>query len=72
MENSRIARILYNMHLDLGYADGIEYAEEEIECIAKEIKVLQDNQCDSLLNVLEMIALQNEKMEFWKESVHHD
>jgi hypothetical protein len=67
MEKQRIARILYNMSLDMDYADYIEYAEEEISCIAMELQVLQDNNCDSLLQALEIIAMQNEGMEFWKE-----
>ena len=41
MENKKLAKILYGMSLGLDYADGIEYAEEEIDCIAEELKKLE-------------------------------
>lgn len=69
MEKERIARILYNMSLDMDYADYIEHSEEEISCIARELQVLQDDNCDSLLQVLEIIAMQNEDMEHWKDEI---
>lgn len=69
MENSRIARILYNMSLDMNYADFLEYAEEEIKYIEKELQVLEDNACDSLLQALLIISMKNENMEFWKEKL---
>lgn len=69
MELIRIARILYNMSLDMDYADYIEYAEEEINCIHAELLLLKDNNCDSLLQALEIIAMQNESMEFWMENL---
>lgn len=59
MENKKLAKILYGMSLGLDYADGIEYAEEEIDCIAEELKKTRD----SLRNVLENIASANEDME---------
>ena len=59
MNKYKIARILYSMSLGLDYADGIESAEEEIEYIARELEAIGD----SLLQVLENIALDNEKME---------
>ena len=37
MNSSEIAKILYGMALGLDYADGIEYAEEEIACIANDL-----------------------------------
>ena len=67
MTYDRIARILYNMSLDMDWEDGEEFAEEEITCIEKELDVLKENNCDSLLQALENIAMQNESMEFWKE-----
>ena len=70
MEKRRIARILFNMSLGLDYADGIECAEKEIEYITKELNLLKETNCDALLNTLENIALQNEKLEFWKEEIH--
>ncbi len=67
METERIARILYNMSLDMDCMDYIEHAEEEINCIQKELTLLKENKCDSLFQVLEIIAEQNEDMEFWKD-----
>lgn len=55
----KLAKILYGMSLGLDYADGIEYAEEEIKCITEELEGIGD----SLRNVLETIASTNEDME---------
>lgn len=59
MDKHKIARILYSMSLGLDYADGIEDAEEEIEYIVRDLEDVGD----SLLQVLESIALDNEHME---------
>lgn len=59
MNSSEIAKILYGMALGLDYADGIEYAEDEIACIANDL----DGIGDSLKHVLENIASSNEGME---------
>lgn len=59
MNKYEIARILYSMSLGLDYADGIEDAEEEIEYIVRDLEDVGD----SLLQVLESIALDNEHME---------
>lgn len=59
MNKHKIARILYSMSLGLDYADGIEDAEEEIEYIVRDLEDIGD----SLLQVLESIALDNEHME---------
>lgn len=48
------------MAIGLDYADGIEFAEQEIECIAKEIEVAGD----CLKNVIETIASANEDQEY--------
>lgn len=63
MNKYKIARILYSMSLGLDYADGIEDAEEEIEYIVRDLEGVGD----SLLQVLENIALVNEQM----ENVYH-
>ena len=68
MTEERIARILYNMNLDMDYADYLDLAEEEISILTKEIHDVHEKHI-SLFNVLENIALQNEDMEFWKERV---
>ena len=68
MTEERIARILYNMNLDMDYADYLDLAEEEISILTKEIHDVYEKHI-SLFNVLENIALQNEDMEFWKERV---
>lgn len=59
MENKKLAKILYGMSLGLDYADGIEYANEEINCISQNLERIGD----SLRNVLENIASANEDME---------
>lgn len=69
MELSKIARILYNMSLDIDYEDVLEYREEEINCITKELELLQQNNCDSTLQMLSIIALENEDMEHWKDNL---
>ena len=35
----------------------------------KELQVLEDNACDSLLQALLIISMKNENMEFWKEKL---
>ena len=57
MNNSEIAKILYGMSLGLDYADGIEYVEDEIACIANDL----DGIGDSLKHVLENIAMSNKE-----------
>ena len=57
MDNKKLAKILYGMSLGLDYADGIEYAEEEIYCIANDLQSISD----SLRTVLENIAMSNEE-----------
>lgn len=69
MEKQRIARILYNMSLDMDYGDYIEHSEEEISCIERELQVLGENNCACLLQALEVIAMQNEDMEHWKDEM---
>lgn len=59
MENKKLAKILYGMSLGLDYADGIEYANEEINCISQNLERIGN----SLRNVLENIASANEDME---------
>lgn len=59
MKNKKLAKILYGMSLGLDYADGIEYANEEINCISQNLERIGD----SLRNVLENIASANEDME---------
>lgn len=70
MELERIARILYNMALDMDYNDYIEESELEIEFITKELQAAKEAEMDGLLNILEQIALSNEDMERWKEEVN--
>ena len=56
----------------MDYADSLEFAEEEIECITKELQVLSENRCDSLMQILEVIAGENEDMEHWKERIEEN
>ncbi|MEO3123155.1 hypothetical protein [Mediterraneibacter gnavus] len=67
MGTQKIAKILYNLSLDMDYADSLEYKDEEVKCITEELEILKQNECFSTLQMLEMIALKNEDMEHWKE-----
>lgn len=67
MDLQKIAKILYNLSLDMDYADSLEYKDEEVKCIIEELENLKQNECFSTLQMLEMIALKNEDMEHWKE-----
>lgn len=67
MGTQKIAKILYNLSLDMDYADSLEYKDEEAKCITEELEILKQNECFSTLQMLEMIALKNEDMEHWKE-----
>ena len=67
MDIQKIAKILYNLSLDMDYADSLEYKDGEVKCITEELEILKQNECFSTLQMLEMIALKNEDMEHWKE-----
>lgn len=67
MDLQKIAKILYDLSLDMDYADSLEYKDEEVKCITEELEILKQNECFSTLQMLEMIALKNEDMEHWKE-----
>lgn len=67
MDLQKIAKILYNLSLDMDYADSLEYKDEEVRYIAEELEILKQNECSSTLQMLEMIALKNEDMEHWIE-----
>lgn len=67
MDLQKIAKILYNLSLDMDYADSLEYKDEEVKCITEELEILKQNECFSTLQMLEVIALKNEDMEHWKE-----
>ena len=45
----------------------LEFAENEIDCIAGELNMVKEINCDSLLQALEHIAMQNKDMEHWKD-----
>lgn len=60
MNERKIADILYNMSLDMDYADYEEYFEEEINLIKLEIEKLKSAD-NVLFHVLEAVALNNPK-----------
>lgn len=66
MDTRKIAEILFymslDMSLDMDYDDALDYTEEEIDCIAKELEVLKENNCDSTIQALEMITMENESI----------
>ena len=59
MDIEKIANILYNMSLGLGYAESLEYMQYEIKCIEDGLNLLKENYCDSLIEALEVIAMDN-------------
>lgn len=69
MDNKRIAKILYALSLDMDYADSLEYMDDEIKMIAAELEVLKKNNCDCLLQALEVVAERNEDMEKFYEDI---
>lgn len=69
MELDKMARILYNLSLDMDYADSIELADLEIGELEKELSVLKKLDCACLLQALSVITSQNEHMEFWHEAM---
>ena len=71
MDTQKFAKILYNLSLDMDYADSLEYKDEEVKCITEELEILKQNECFSTLQMLELIALKNEDMEHWKDSLEN-
>ena len=63
MDLQKIAKILYNLSLDMDYADSLEYKDEEVKCITEELEILKQNECFSTLQMLEMIALKIDQIE---------
>ena len=61
MSTKEIANILYNMSLDMDYADYIEHAAEEIECMTEEIETIKASS-PCLIQALEIIASNNADM----------
>lgn len=62
MDTQKIAKILFYMSLDMDYADALESANEEIDCIARDLEFLKQNGRDVILQALEIIALENESI----------
>lgn len=61
MTNKELATILYVMSLGLDYADGIEYADDEIADIESDM----NNINDSTRQALESIAEDNKNVMEW-------
>lgn len=61
MTNKELATILYVMSLGLDYADGIEYADDEIAAIESDM----NNINDSTRQALESIAEDNKNAMEW-------
>ena len=58
MELSQIARILYNMSLDMDYMDYEETKNIDIDSLTRELETVKEN-CPYLMQVLEIIATRN-------------
>lgn len=65
-EEKKIATILYNMSLDMDWADYEEMAEEEIGYLSEELQLLKEKD-SPLFYILETIAESNKDMEDWRE-----
>lgn len=50
MDTQKIAKILYNLSLDMDYADSLEYKDEEVKCITEELEILKQNECFYRIN----------------------
>lgn len=62
METNRIANIIYNMALDMDYADYLDCCEMELQRLAIELDLLKLKN-SMLFSLLESIALQNEALD---------
>ena len=60
MKTEKIADILLNLTLDMDFVDNIEMYDEAVADLRSEINKLDKN--SSLLNALEIIAMDNEDM----------
>lgn len=58
MELSQIARILYNMSLDMDYMDYEETKNIDIDSLTRELETVKEN-CPYLIQILEIIATEN-------------
>lgn len=68
MGNIQLAKILFNMSLDMDYADYVDTAETEVKAIEQELQALEDTEMPYLRSVLEQIAMDNLDMENWLEN----
>lgn len=64
-ENKDLANILYNYCLDMDYADSMEFADEEINQLAKEINTIKKAELNCLLCVIETVAHKNSELKDW-------
>ena len=61
MDNREIALILFNLQLDMDYADYMPYGKTEVDTLEEEIATLRKKD-STLFYVLENIAMQNENI----------
>ena len=59
MEDREIALILFNMQLDMDYADAMPYGKKEVDMLEEEIALLKKKD-SPLFYVLENIAMEND------------
>ena len=64
MDTKRIANILYNMSLDMDYADFLDTYDEEINLLENDVRKLRE-EGSSLYYALENIAESNDDMFDW-------
>lgn len=69
MSNRDIANIIYNLSLDMDYADGLDEYNLGISILETEIRELKEKD-KSLFYVLDAIACENQNMMDWAITRH--
>lgn len=64
MDAHKIADILFNLSLDMDYADSLDEYVDEVDCIEQELYLIKDTN-DVLYATLERIAWQNPDYYQW-------
>lgn len=64
MDVHKIADILFNLSLDMDYADSLDEYDTEVDCIEQELHSIKDSN-DVLYAMLERIAWQNPDYYQW-------
>lgn len=71
MEDREIALILFNMQLDMDYADAMPYGKKEVDMLEEEIALLKKKD-SPLFHVLENIAMENDNVTILIDGTEED